>query len=1336
MMKRWIRRFQQLEERRLLAVDAGWAPLDQVATHVQLDATLGQIGGNLVPTQDQMFDQLFEVPRQHGDFSLGEAARSTRVADVNGDGLSDVVSLSYTTLMTQLQQPDGSLGPRMYSQLGDFSPFDSCVNEDFSLADTNGDSASEAVFSCLDEVLVMEFDAQSGFDRVLYESEELRFSADMAASSDLNGDGIADFVFVSHQRHRETRVLLGTGTGTLVPQQTMQTNDLFVRHFFLGDVDDDSKDDLLFILDDTDQVLVQRGVGDGTFGDLEPLVGIDSNRGYHSIAAADINGDGTTDLITSDYHRQINVWYQESFGYRLETIAMPDYVLDLEVSEAATDGGPLVYVMLQNTSDFPTRRIDLLQIVDESSVNRLDTINVPDGSGLRLADLNHDSIDDVVIQHATVASVVHVDDSFHFSQIREVTLFDSPSPISQIAADFDGDGVEDVVYFHRRADHFSLIKGARGLEDSSQIAVTRHDLPGSLAIGKAFATDFNSDGFVDLIGVPEDGAATVVRMAGRGDGTFAPPEPLLLDSAGTLDGIVIDDITGDGNVDLGAITELAGDTRWQIWRGDGTGNFIRESNQSVISSRTLFASERLHDGRLLMSVHADGAVRSTRIEADGSIATSEILFTVDSPEEIRRFLAVNLNGDESADVVVSRGVFNSPQEVYVSDAVGGYDLVELDLEGYAVRLSADDSSGDGIDEVLVEGDRSTLLVYALDGTVVIDPVQRDGRWRRTSAAVRSDLNGDGRQDLIYLESGIGVFWGRSRDDGSSLALSPWLVRDRVNYFDVDVRGVDGVDLFVSAWIDFNQDGTWSDGEQVVHGASVGEFDRQLFEFDVPQDAVLGKTWARIRLSDSADVGVDGTALDGEVEDYPVEIVDFGLMDFGDAPADFQSDLLSSYPTRLVDNGARHITGGPRMSNLVDPEEDATPDWIAGSEERSDGNAVRTSFAAGGASVLEVPIRGESGFVNAWLDFNRDGDWDDPGEQIVRGHWLELRSWESVAEHSIPVVIPETVGGQITFLRTRVSTERELGPVGVAPDGEVIDTAVFVTESPSPSTPKLVIGTAGHALSTDNPQSSTRFAVHLSSQPDSDHTVHVSHSFQDTLSVSHQTLVFDSENWSDPQFVTVHQIASADQAGGAELSLVAVDEGGQIVDSENIEVYRAAIQGSRTSQSQLTLAAGETLVAGPRWATGTLVWVDDGWNRQIVRGADRVIVGGESLWQNPIDRYDVDRSASVSPLDALNVINEIARRGDHELPLGTPSEIQQTSPVYFDVSGDSMLSPIDALMVINHLGRQVVGGEAESVRHRDGFSGSDAGGLMDWLEIETRKRDRSEQVIDLAIAGLF
>jgi len=63
------------------------------------------------------------------------------------------------------------------------------------------------------------------------------------------------------------------------------------------------------------------------------------------------------------------------------------------------------------------------------------------------------------------------------------------------------------------------------------------------------------------------------------------------------------------------------------------------------------------------------------------------------------------------------------------------------------------------------------------------------------------------------------------------------------------------------------------------------------------------------------------------------------------------------------------------------------------------------------------------------------------------------------------------------------------------------------------------------------------------------------------------------------------------------------------------------------------------------------------------------------YTNPVQPLDTTGDGSVSPLDALVVINALNRAG--YVPAGS-------GLLYLDVTGDSLLSPRDALLVINHL----------------------------------------------------
>jgi hypothetical protein len=90
---------------------------------------------------------------------------------------------------------------------------------------------------------------------------------------------------------------------------------------------------------------------------------------------------------------------------------------------------------------------------------------------------------------------------------------------------------------------------------------------------------------------------------------------------------------------------------------------------------------------------------------------------------------------------------------------------------------------------------------------------------------------------------------------------------------IQVTGSAGACL--NAWIDFDGNGIFDPDEQIADGMSLPLADDMLV-FDVPEDATLGLTYARFRVSSECDLGPtglapDGEAPDGEVEDYALNL---------------------------------------------------------------------------------------------------------------------------------------------------------------------------------------------------------------------------------------------------------------------------------------------------------------------------------------------------------------------------------------------------------------------------------------------------------------------------------
>ena len=109
--------------------------------------------------------------------------------------------------------------------------------------------------------------------------------------------------------------------------------------------------------------------------------------------------------------------------------------------------------------------------------------------------------------------------------------------------------------------------------------------------------------------------------------------------------------------------------------------------------------------------------------------------------------------------------------------------------------------------------------------------------------------------------------------------------------------------------------------------------------------------------------------------------------------------------------------------------------------------TRTLQAGQDASILVVASA--SGYLNAWIDFDGDGSWGGPWEQIAN----------SVAVVNGPNVlrfdVPSWAAAGSTVARFRLSTTGNLGIRGLASDGEVEDHQVIIQP---PSRASGVFGT--------------------------------------------------------------------------------------------------------------------------------------------------------------------------------------------------------------------------------------------------------------------------------------
>jgi uncharacterized repeat protein (TIGR01451 family) len=284
---------------------------------------------------------------------------------------------------------------------------------------------------------------------------------------------------------------------------------------------------------------------------------------------------------------------------------------------------------------------------------------------------------------------------------------------------------------------------------------------------------------------------------------------------------------------------------------------------------------------------------------------------------------------------------------------------------------------------------------------------------------------------------------------------------------------------LDAWLDFDRNGTFDSSDHIFINQSVVAGANNL-TFAVPCTASPGVSYARFRISSAGNLGPTGDAADGEVEDYAINI--FGL-DFGDAP--------NTYKTTLAVDGARHIViPGFSLGASVDNEPDGQPS-VGASGDGADENGA--TFPAGAiiktcvANTLTITLTNTAAQstpkLDAWIDFDGDGHFDDPRDRVATG--VALVSGNNTLIVNAPCNAPSVN----TYARFRLSSTGIATPTGVASNGEVEDYAVIVAaldygDAPEPKYPTLLAsnGARHRVLPLGNPTLGTFTDTETDGQP--------------------------------------------------------------------------------------------------------------------------------------------------------------------------------------------------------------------------------------------------------------
>jgi hypothetical protein len=448
---------------------------------------------------------------------VGNGAYSVAIGDFNGDGTADLVSTNAipSTISVLLGTGGGSLGAALSKSVG-FSPFH-------------------------------------------------------VAIADWNGDGNQDLVTANNSAG-SVSILIGNGAGAFAAASSLATAP-GASCVAIGDLNGDAKSDL---------VVANTGAGPLWVGSATILLGTGGGGfaanptnyyiGYKSIgvALADLNGDGTLDLVTANYlGANVTAVAGDGLGrFRAPLgFAVGSDPNDLAVGDWSGDGIPDLVV---ETGD---QNVRTLKGLGNGAFSNPTMYALGDaGFGIALADLNADGFLDIVTNSgsSTVTILFGAAGGVFGAPIH------LPAPMgsnhSLAIGDMNGDGLPDLVRAMPTFNTVSILVATAPGSFGPTIPVFVGNPPSAIALG-----DVDKDGFMDIVASSGPSGNAVLVTLGAGGGSFAPTAAYAAGSSSQLSGdIVLSDVSGDGFLDIVTLTGYP--TAVSVLVGNGLGFFAPANN--------------------------------------------------------------------------------------------------------------------------------------------------------------------------------------------------------------------------------------------------------------------------------------------------------------------------------------------------------------------------------------------------------------------------------------------------------------------------------------------------------------------------------------------------------------------------------------------------------------------------------------------------------------------------------------------------------------------------------------------------------------------------------------
>jgi len=552
----------------------------------------------------------------------------------------------------------------------------------------------------------------------MFRSLDVGAAAQDVATGDLNGDGILDLVLVHTganptQRDSVMSVWLGQVGGAFVHQVDVATREAPAA-VDLVDLTGDGKLDAIVPCWAARYVAIFPGKGDGSF-----LPRRDVKAGLHPYrhAVADFDRDGIVDLAVVNSGTGPKPAKPEG----LQALVVDDVADSSSVTfHRGLKGGGFAKPRAITVGEYPT--------------------------GLVCGDVNGDGAPDLVVGVRGSQTFAILWGGPKGLQLGpEVKLELAPSELA--IGDVNGDGLADIV---ASVNETAPPKEKNGyvvqLGAKDTLPAPMQVLPQDFAPGRIELADVNGDGRTDLVTLYKGGLAS---LHGRGDGTFADPTSLRLESGSAL---TLAKLDADAHLDV-----ICSNTRGRslaLLAGGGDGRFgtLGEVTMGSVPSFVV-AADVNGDGKPDLVVSNAGAttVSVALATGNGTFAERRAIEIGEGASTIR---PADLDGDGKLDLVVMK-VRGKASEISLLRGRGDGTFeprADLDTGVDPAAIVLADLNADGmLDLVVPKATTDVIAIYPGKGKGTFGPAVRVPLAHTPTSLATGDLNGDGKLDLVVAD---------------------------------------------------------------------------------------------------------------------------------------------------------------------------------------------------------------------------------------------------------------------------------------------------------------------------------------------------------------------------------------------------------------------------------------------------------------------------------------------------------------------------------------------------------------------------------------------------------